>query len=382
MDIGKLFGHAWGLFTKDIGPLIVTTIVAALAAGIPAAILLGGVLASGVSGEWTFNEDGTITGAGDVNWGLVVVGSILVALIVIFITVPFYASMVSIMVRRVREGRVAEYGDMFAGFRQYGQVVSTYLLIGLIVGLLSITFIGIPVAIWLGVLWTYAVIAVVDRRVGFGESTGFSKQLVKGSGWWMTFLALFVASIVFGVVSGLLNMIPVVGSIAAGLMYPLMFAYLVAMYFQATGEVQLVENALAGLPPAAAGVGPYGAPPAGGPYAPPAPPAPPAGTAYAPPRPRRRRPAYVPPRPRLRLPARRMPRPRPRLPPPPSSPPRARRARVSRHGRPRPTRSRASRRWRRRSLLPPALRRRRPLRRRPGAPRAGGVRRGRLSGRR
>ncbi len=63
MDIGKLFGHAWGLFTKDIGPLIVTTIVAALAAGHPGRDPARGIVAGGVSGEWTYNEDGTITGA-------------------------------------------------------------------------------------------------------------------------------------------------------------------------------------------------------------------------------------------------------------------------------------------------------------------------------
>ncbi len=226
---------------------------------------------------------------------------------------------------------------MFAGFRHFGHVVSTYLLIGIIVVLLSMTFIGIPVAIWLGVLWVYAIVLVVDRGVGFGEATGGSKQLVKGTGWWMTFLSLFVGGIVFGIISSILNFIPVVGSIVAGLMYPLVFAYLVAMYFQATGEVQLVDNAVAGLPPAAAGAGPYGAPSAGGAYVPPAPPAPPAGAAYAPPA-------------------------------APEQPARARRAPVSRSGRPRPTRSRASRPWRhrwprlqvRRRRRPPRLHRRRP----------------------
>jgi len=279
MDIGKLFGHAWGLFTKDIGPLIVTTIVAALAAGIPAVILFGSILATS---EWTLTEEGTLTGTPDVSWPAIVVGSILVTLITIFVVIPFYASMVSIMLRRVREGRVAEYGDMFAGFRQFGQVVSTYLLIGIIVGLLSVTIIGIPFAIYFGVLWVYAIVLVVDRGVGFGQATGASKELVRRTGWWMTFLSLFVAAIVFGIIGSILNIIPVVGPIVAGLLYPLMLAYVVGMYFQASGEVQLVDNAVAGLPPAA-GAGPYGAPPAGGPYAPPPPP--PAGAGYAPPAP-------------------------------------------------------------------------------------------------
>jgi hypothetical protein len=282
MDIGKLFGHAWGLFRKDIGPLIVTTIVAALATGIPAAILMGGLFLS-LGDNVTVSEDGTVTGFSDFNWGAFTLAYIVIFLVVFLVATPFYASMVSILVRRVREGRVAEYGDMFAGFHQYGQVVSVYLLVGLIVGLLAITIIGIPFAIYLGVAWVYALVIVVDRRLGFGEATGGSRVLVKGTGWWMTFLALFVAGIVFGIIGAILGLIPVIGAIAGGLLYPLYMAYLVAMYFQATGEVQLVENALAGLPPAAAGAEPYGAPPAGGAYVPPAPAAPPAGAAYAPP---------------------------------------------------------------------------------------------------
>ncbi len=95
MDIGKLFGHAWGLFRKDIGPLIVTTIVAALAAGVPAAIFITGAL---VTADWTVNDDGTISAASDVNWAPVrVVGIVLVTLIAIFVVVPLYASMVSII---------------------------------------------------------------------------------------------------------------------------------------------------------------------------------------------------------------------------------------------------------------------------------------------
>ncbi|HSL96401.1 MAG TPA: hypothetical protein VLA35_10885, partial [Thermoleophilia bacterium] len=260
MDIGKLFGHAWGLFRQDIGPLIVTTIVAALATGIPAVLLVGGLFVS-LGDNVTVSEDGTVTGLSDVNWGAFTLAYIVIFLIIFLVATPFYASMVSILVRRVREGRVAEYGDMFAGFRQYGQVVSTYFLVGLIVGLVAITIIGIPFAIYLGVAWVYALVIVVDRRVGFGEATSGSRALVKGTGWWMTLLALFVAGVVFGIVGAILGVIPVIGSILAGLLDPLYMAYLVAMYFQATGEVQLVENTLAGLSPAAAGAGPYGAPP-------------------------------------------------------------------------------------------------------------------------
>ncbi len=176
----------------------------ALVTGIPAAIL-GGSLALG--GSWTVNQDGTLSGS-DFSWGLFVVGVLALTLIAIFVTIPLYGSMVSIFVRRVREGRVAEYGDAFVGFRQYGQIVSTYLLIGIIVGVLSITFIGIPVAVYFGVLWVYAIVVVVDRRLGFGEATGASKGLVKGAGWWMTFLAVFVGMIVFGIISGVLGIHP------------------------------------------------------------------------------------------------------------------------------------------------------------------------------
>ena len=60
MDIGRLFGDAWGLFTKDIGPLMVGMVIAfcipALAIG---AILVATILPS-FSG-FTTDSSGTVT---------------------------------------------------------------------------------------------------------------------------------------------------------------------------------------------------------------------------------------------------------------------------------------------------------------------------------
>ena len=67
MDIGKLFTQAWNLFLKDVGPLLVGSLIAgiipAVAAGIVLVGFVGATFATG-----TVSQEGEITGisgAGD-----------------------------------------------------------------------------------------------------------------------------------------------------------------------------------------------------------------------------------------------------------------------------------------------------------------------------
>src|SRR5674476_947294 len=75
MDIGKLFKDAWGLFVKDIGPLIVGMLVASIIPAV-AAIALGVATFGASMSGLKVNDQGDVSGFGTYNWVLLAVGSV------------------------------------------------------------------------------------------------------------------------------------------------------------------------------------------------------------------------------------------------------------------------------------------------------------------
>ena len=269
MDIGKLFSHAWGLFLKDVGPLIVGALIAGLvpmlAGGIMFAATLGATFASA-----SISQEGEITGVSSLGWGMLVVGSILLVVVVLLLSAPLYAGLVSGVIRRVREERAMGYGDAFDGFRFFGAVVGASVLIGLVFAAIAAVPVAIALAaaaassgmlgfvaalaglvaaiawIYLYTRWVYVFPVIVDRGLSATAALSQSSATVRASGWWITFLAILVMTIVISVIGGVLGVIPIVGSVASLLLTPFALTYVVAMYFQAGSEPHLIDAALRG----------------------------------------------------------------------------------------------------------------------------------------
>jgi hypothetical protein len=311
MDLGKVFRDAWGLFTKDVGPLMVGMIIACIIPAVAVTVVMAITIGASISGFQT-NAQGDVTSVDTSSWIALSIGTVVVVLVSIFLTVPLFAGLLEGVLRRVREGREMAYGDAFSGFRIFGRVVWASVLVGIILGLImlvpvAIIVVGAVTQVWvvlalgivlelvaivayiyLGISWVYVFPAIVDRGIGVSEALPESRSLVRGSGWWWTFLILFVLWVVVGAVSSVLGFIPFVGAIATILLYPFVLTYVVAMYFQARGEGELID-AVTGYRPVVPGVPAYsqGATPYAPPAAPPMPPAaqqaPPAPPAAAPP---------------------------------------------------------------------------------------------------
>ena len=258
MDIGKLFRDAWGLFVKDIGPLIVGMLIASI---VPAVAAVGHRRrdhrrehqrpAPGRAGRRDRRGLDELGAAhhrrrSSSSW------------CVLFLSVPLYVGILSGVFRRVREGREMAYGDAFSGFGMFGKVIWAAVLLGLI----FTAIIAVPTAVivggavagsgsspvlgavvlaggdgrrtsYLGISWVYVFPVIVDRGLGVTEAMGESRRLVHGTGWWWTFLVLFVLQLVVGAVSVVLGLIPFVGAVATIVLYPFVLTYIVAMYFQA-----------------------------------------------------------------------------------------------------------------------------------------------------
>ena len=299
MDIGKLFRDAWGLFTKDIGPLMVGMVIAFCIPAMAIGVILAATILPSFSGFST-DSSGRVTSVSGSSLALIIVGSVLAVLASVLVSIPLYAGILSGVLRRVREGREMGYGDSFGGFRRFGKVVPAVLLLVVIflgielvpialfvaagvarswiIGGLGavVMLLAIVAMVYLQISWVYLFPLIVDREGGVVAALGESRRLVHGTGWWMTFAALLVVYLAAIGASMVLGLVPFVGSLAAVIVvYPFMLTYITSMYFRARGEGALVEAAIvpagswqpAGAPPYSQTATPY-TPPA----APPAPP--------------------------------------------------------------------------------------------------------------
>jgi hypothetical protein len=285
MDIGKLFRDAWGLFVKDIGPLIVGVFIASIVPSVAAMAIAAATVGASISGL-EIDAQGDITGVESLNWSLLSAGSAAVVVVTLLLSVPLYAGILSGVVRRIRHGRPIGYGDAFAGFRLFGRVVWAAVLLALI----FLAIFAVPIAVivagalmadahvvvalgvvllvpaimltvYLEVLWVYIFALIVDRGLGVTESMRESRGLVRASGWWWTFLALFLLQLVVGAASAVLGVIPFLGTVASIALYPFALTYVVSMYFQSRREEDLIAEAV-GLP-RPGGTPPYPAAPSG-----------------------------------------------------------------------------------------------------------------------
>jgi hypothetical protein len=271
MDVGRVLKDGWSLFVKDIGPIIVAALVPWLVLFVVGLI---GWLVVFLPIVVTSN-DNNVSGVGAAI-GALVFGVILI--VAAAVTIPFYMAIIKMVLRRVREGRPAQMGDITACFDQFGTLLVAAIVVGILVAIGFLLFI-IP-GVYLLTIWVFVFPLIVDRRMGLGEAMRQSRAMVNGVGFWMVFLNLLV----IGVIVALVSNIPVAGILAVAWE----LTAVTAMYLIAAGEGALLPSAFAG--PSAVWQGgqtgapyaaPYGPPP-GAPYGPGGDPQP-YGAGYGPP---------------------------------------------------------------------------------------------------
>ena len=246
MDIGKCFKDAWGLFKLDLGPLLVTALIASAIMGVASAVLLA-VVAGGIGLMRLGGAAGGIFGSASAFFAFV-----LVFVVGLVVYAWAAATMFRMILRRVRERRPATYADM-KEIDQIGAFAVAFVILGVLIGV-GYALLVIPGLI-LSTVWIYALPMVADRRIGVGEAMTESRKLAAAPGYFITFLTWLVGSLVVGIIVSVLNVVPVVGLIVGLLAVPFELAYVLSMYFQANGEGHLVDAAIAqaSAPPGAGG---------------------------------------------------------------------------------------------------------------------------------
>jgi len=222
MDIGKILRNGWELFIRDIGPLIIGALIAMILSVLSFFILAG----------------------------------------------PLFGGLYLMVVRRVREGRPAEFGDVFACFDRFSTLFLAWWGAGLLI-LLGLVLLVVP-GLLLMTMWVYLLPLIVDKDLGVGEAMSRSRDMVMKGGFFIHFAALLVVGILTAVA------VSITGGVGNLLTVPFSIAFVVAMYFVSLGEGGRVDVAC----------GTVAAAPAAGIPTPPAVPeyaaAPPSGTVVPP----------------------------------------------------------------------------------------------------
>ena len=132
MDVGAVFGGAWGLYKCNVGWLIIAGIIAAAISGgiVLLSAALGGAVGSATSSG--LSAGGTSPGFSMVGafGGMmltVAVGYLIAQLVVLVLE----GGMLKMTIDSARSGRPAQLGELFAGFSR----LPAYLGFGLIAGL-------------------------------------------------------------------------------------------------------------------------------------------------------------------------------------------------------------------------------------------------------
>jgi hypothetical protein len=237
MDIGKCFRDAWGLFRLDWGPLVVTALIAAAVVEV-VGLVVGMVLGRGVGAFTAF-------GFGGLGFGPALLATLFMAVVWVLAYAWMYAVTFHMVLCRVRERRAAEYADMLS-FDQIGAFAVAAVVLGVIIGI-GYLILVVPGLI-LTTIWLYALPLIGDRRLGVGDAMAESKDMAARPGFTTTFVAWLVGAIVVGVIFGILSVVPVIGAVLGVVAVPFGVAYVISMYFQASGEGHLVDAATGEAP--------------------------------------------------------------------------------------------------------------------------------------
>ncbi len=119
---------------------------------------------------------------------------------------------------------------MFGQMHRFWSFFAAALVLGLLIGLASLTIIG---GILLATIWLYVFPLMVDRGMGLGEAMRTSYETVKQAGFWEHLALVIVFAVIVSLANGLL----------AILATPFLVPAIVAGYYLATARGDELERA-------------------------------------------------------------------------------------------------------------------------------------------
>jgi glycerophosphoryl diester phosphodiesterase family protein len=192
-EVFRIYRAAFPLFIGIALAVSIPTLIVVLAFGVYT------VLGGQVFNTPEFQRDPS-TFFQSAAFGSLLAGAAVWALVTLFL-IPFsYGAPVRAAID-VSLGRQPTFGSVAAAtLRRYFALWGAAIVYALVILLLTITVIGIPVAIWIYVRWALFVPAMLTENVGPIRALGRSWQLVEGR-WWRTCGILLLIVLLIYVVS-------------------------------------------------------------------------------------------------------------------------------------------------------------------------------------
>ncbi len=140
--------------------------------------------------------------AGDLGFNLLTSGVVALVRAIVYLAV---LSAIIYTMSEIRMGCVPTVGDAYnEGMEHFLSMLWISIIYWVVLVLLSVTIIGIPVAIYLGICWLFGLhVAVIEGKTG-RSTLSRSKALVKGH-WWRVLGISILVSIIVGIVSAIFS---------------------------------------------------------------------------------------------------------------------------------------------------------------------------------
>jgi len=121
-------------------------------------------------------------------------------------------------------------------FKRIFQLIGASLLVPLVCGIMALTIIGIPFAIYFGINWMFYYQGVIFEMRSPVESMKKSFELVKGD-WWLALGIALTFGLMTAAVSFILSFLPIIGSLIIMLLIvPIQFIAITIFYFERRGR--------------------------------------------------------------------------------------------------------------------------------------------------
>jgi hypothetical protein len=128
-------------------------------------------------------------------------------------------------------GSVGVWSSYQVVLKRIWSLLGTHLMMVIFLGLMAVTVIGLPVALYMGVRWGFIYPTILLKKVGGMDALSESSRVVKGD-WWRVFGFLLLISIIGGAITYGLTFIPYyVGSLIAIFTSPFHYIFVTLLYF-------------------------------------------------------------------------------------------------------------------------------------------------------
>lgn len=231
--LGDIINETFSLYGKGLWTFVAIVIIPEVIVFVLGAIIVIPLIF--VSGMGSVVDFSPFSFDYDFELGVGIALVIVLGLALLIVSIIVSSLMQGALIHAVSEQTVRQtsnFGQSYsAAWQKIGNLIGACLLVGLAVGLMAITIIGIPVAIYFGVRWFFVIHAVLIEGSGITESLSRSSNLVEGN-WWRVFGIMLVVGLIVWVISFALSFIPVIGSIiGAVIATPIMAAAQTLLYY-------------------------------------------------------------------------------------------------------------------------------------------------------